>query len=414
MCSPTHLKLIGRTEIHETYTLSANYEMGKDINLNNESFTPIAGTFTGVFNGRGYKIMNLTINSTGPAALFLELGGRIQNLGIEDFHVVGLNQISSLVAVNKGTITHCYATDSDSSTDLTRSPDSPPSTLTEDHVGGLVAELKGGQIISSYTISHIRGGNNSYVGGLVGQLQDGRIISSYAMDTINGEESSIIGGLVGFMESGQIVSSYATGNTYGGDETTGPILALASSSGWWLGGDFKLKNTDHLLLVGQLQEDGGQIISSYATGETSGGDDSILGGLVGFATNNSRIAFSYSTGDSHGADGSDISSLVGAQNDSQIISSYGFGIGNGENSNALGTPPEGVDSASDLTQENSGNTDKWPADAWNFGTFSQQPVLKYVDGYSFTSGTYTCTSTAAFLPPVTINCGTTLLSGQTR
>ena len=74
LCSSAHLSLIGDTGTHADYTLSASYVMGQNINLNNVSFTPIAGAFTGTLDGRDKKIMNLTINVSGHAALFLELG----------------------------------------------------------------------------------------------------------------------------------------------------------------------------------------------------------------------------------------------------------------------------------------------------------------------------------------------------
>ena len=94
--------------------------MGQDINLNNELFTPIAGAFTGTLDGRGKKIMNLKIHVSGHGALFVELGseGNIKNLGIKEFDVTGSGQVGSLVASNSGTITSCYAVDSDGATDL--------------------------------------------------------------------------------------------------------------------------------------------------------------------------------------------------------------------------------------------------------------------------------------------------------
>ena len=95
LCSPAHLSLIGDTGTNAAYTLSASYMMAQDIDLNNVSFTPIAGTFAGTLDGRDKKIMNLTINVSGPAALFVELGlgGNIKNLGIKEFDVTGSGQV---------------------------------------------------------------------------------------------------------------------------------------------------------------------------------------------------------------------------------------------------------------------------------------------------------------------------------
>ena len=113
LCLPNHLNLIGDTDVNVAYTLSANYVIGQNIDLNNESFTPIAGSFTGTLDGRDKKIMNLTIDVNGHGALFVQLGsgGNIKNLGIENFNVTGSSRVGSLVATNYGTITHCYAVD---------------------------------------------------------------------------------------------------------------------------------------------------------------------------------------------------------------------------------------------------------------------------------------------------------------
>ena len=147
-----------------------------------------------------------------------------------------------------------------------------------------------------------------------------------------------------------------------------------------------------------IRESGGTITSSYATGSPDGGEGNSdnVGGLVG-------------TQESGGT----------------ITSSYGFGTtANGETSNTHGAPPSDVTSASALTQTNSGTSDtnRWFADAWDFGTSSQAPALKYVDGYvlgdhdsddtTVETYAYTCTSNTAFLPPLEITCGTTLLPNQ--
>ena len=103
--------------------------MGQDINLNNEALTPIS-SFAGTFDGRGKKIMNLTVDRTDSngnvsqnAALFLELGsgGNIKNLVLKEFNIVGAGRVGSLVATSSGTITNCYAVDTDESTDLSGS-----------------------------------------------------------------------------------------------------------------------------------------------------------------------------------------------------------------------------------------------------------------------------------------------------
>ena len=430
LCSPTHLSLIGDTGTHAAYTLSASYVMGQDINLNNAPFIPIAGSFTGTLDGRGKKIMNLTINVSGHAALFLELGsgGNIKNLGIEEFDVTGSGRVGSLVADSFGTISHCYAVDSDESTDVSGGANSdfvgglvgfqrshltssyatgnPEGGSGDDKVGGLVGRLSStGSITSSYATGSPDGGdNNDHVGGLVGsQASGGRILSSYATGNPEGRSGDdYIGGLVGYQGSGSITSSYAMGSPNGGEDSDR------------VGG-----------LVG-YQVGGGTITSSYAMGSPKGGEDpDVVGGLVGWLTGGS-ITSSYATGNPDGgANYDNVGGLVGYKDGGGITSSYGFGTTvNGGTSNTHGTPPSDVTSASALTQANSGNSDtnRWSTGAWDFGTSSQAPALKYVDSYELgdhdsdantpETYAYTCTSNTAFLPLVNITCGTTLLPEQ--
>ena len=429
LCSPAHLKLIGTDA---TYTLSANYVMGQDIDLNNESFTPIAGSFTGTLDGRDKKIMNLTINVSGHAALFLELGsgGSIKNLGIGEFDVTGSGRVGSLVAISYGAITRCYAVDSDEATDAEVSGGASR------YVGGLVGYQFSGSITSSYATGNPEGGSDAdSIGGLVGRQDGGSITSSYATgNPEGGSGSDYIGGLVGELSSGNITSSYATGNPKGGSGSD----YIGGLVGWKNGGSITSSYTagspdgggggDRVGgLVGYQFR--GSITSSYTTGNPDGGGGrrgDFVGGLMGHQFGGS-ITSSYATGNPNGGEGDNdlVGGLVGHQYSGSITSSYGFGTTvNGETSNTYGALPSGVTSASTLTQANSGDpdTNRWSTDAWDFGTSSQAPTLKYVDSYILgdhdndanTAETYayTCTSNTAFLPPVSITCGTTLLPNQ--
>ena len=460
LCFPSHLALIGHTSANEKYTLSATYVMGKDIDLNNDdSFNPIRGVFTGTFNGRGKKITNLRIHQDGNAALFLELGsgGNIQNLGIENFNVVGSRRVGSLVAVNSGTIANCYALDSDDSIDVS-------GTNHGDNIGGLVGlQHNHGSIISSYAAGQVDGGKGyDSVGGLVGAQDNGHIVSSYATGQVHGGEGNDdtgglvgasetnsyiissyatgqinggknidnVGGLVGDLDTrSHIISSYATGRVNGGmgEDSIGGLAGLQDNnshiiSSYATGQVNGGKNHDTVGgLVGDLDIKS-HIISSYATGQVNGGmgEDSI-GGLAGLQDNNSHIISSYATGQVNGGVGDNaIGVLVGTHNNSRITSSYGFGVTDKTSTNTYGSPPNNVTSASDLTHTNSSDSDanRWSVHTWDFGTSSQTPALKYVDNYgdhdndNETPNIYTCTSTTAFLPPITINCGITLLPNQ--
>ena len=397
LCSPAHLNFIGGIGTNAAYTLSASYVMGQDIDLNNASFTPLTGAFTGTLDGNGKRIMHLTISTNNNAAFFLELGsgGNIKNLGIEEFDVRGSGRVGTLVATSFGTITNCYAVDVGAFTDLFGGSSS-------DSIGGLVGYQGGGLITSSYATGHLHGGESGdSVGGLVGWQNGGRITSSYATGHADGGDgdSDSVGGLVGYQKDSSIISSYAIGRVDGGDGDSDSV-----------GG-----------LVGH-QEDG-SIISSYATGDPDGeGGNDRVGGLVGHQEDSSILS-SYAIGRVDGGDGDSdsVGGLVGYQLGGSVTSSYGFGaMANGETSNTHGAPPDGVTLASDLTQVNSGDseTNRWSTDAWDFSISSQAPALKYVDSYgdhdsdANTPDTYTCAPKTAFLPSIEIICGTTLLPRQ--
>ncbi|WEZ10154.1 ZmpA/ZmpB/ZmpC family metallo-endopeptidase-related protein [Priestia flexa] len=101
--------------------LTANYELAHDIDATGFNFVPIGGTslvieqsFRGIFDGKGYKIINLKINQTGNyAGLFSYLNGAtIKNLGLENVDITGGQYSAALSSYcwNNCTIQQCYAT----------------------------------------------------------------------------------------------------------------------------------------------------------------------------------------------------------------------------------------------------------------------------------------------------------------
>ena len=90
-----------------------------DLDLAGVNLTPVGNistAFTGVFDGNGRVIHNAVISlpSTDNVGLFgyLDTGGEIRNLGVEDGDITGGRScVGGLVGRNYGgTITDCYAT----------------------------------------------------------------------------------------------------------------------------------------------------------------------------------------------------------------------------------------------------------------------------------------------------------------
>ena len=180
----------------------------------------IAHPFTGIFDGNGHIISNLSYTSTNSSYIglfgFVGTWGKeavIKDLGLIDPNVnAGTGSyVGSLVGVLKnGTVTNCYVEGG--------------SVVGGDCVGGLVGaygeEMRGYPdppftISNCYSTSSVEG---SYrVGGLVGSNYEGRITNSYSTGNVSGKWD--VGGLVGHNGStwhwpptpGTILNCYSTG-----------------------------------------------------------------------------------------------------------------------------------------------------------------------------------------------------------
>jgi len=153
--------------------------------------------FTGIFDGDGHIISNLTIIGQDFLGLFGELGSgaKISNLGLEAVNVNGTGEsIGGLVGYKfRANITTSYCTGS---------------VTGNSRVGGLVG-CNGGSITACYSTSTVTGENE--IGGLVGFNNNdvgrassrGTIYYCYSAGSVSGISS--IGGLVG--SGGGIVTS---------------------------------------------------------------------------------------------------------------------------------------------------------------------------------------------------------------
>jgi pimeloyl-ACP methyl ester carboxylesterase len=147
------------TDWNKFFILTAN------INLTGLTFTqaPIApgqGTpFTGVFDGNGHTIFNLSIGGYPHSYVglfgYIGTGGQVRNMGLENVSVDGSDYVGELVGKNGGTLTSCYATGS---------------VIGDFNIGGLVGYNEYGSITDCYATGTV-GGYDS-VGGLVGWNND--------------------------------------------------------------------------------------------------------------------------------------------------------------------------------------------------------------------------------------------------
>ena len=250
--------------------------------------------------------------------------------------------------------------------------------------GGLVGRQTGGNIVATYTTGPVdTGENGDFTGGLVGLQEGGNIVASYATGNVNGR--NLVGGLVAQYEGGNIIASYATGNVNGGGENNERVGGL-------------------LGLLNVLSTDFVGLVASYATGNVNGegGSTDNVGALVGAQGTGSLVAsFGFGT-TMNGRDHSFGTSITNSAWTPQTALALTLAIVNDPN-DVSGNPDDNKwDSASDSTKG-----------AWDFGTSSQIPALKYAD-YDGTGTMFHCDSDAANAPTGAIliaNCGE-LIPGQ--
>ncbi|MCD4830403.1 MAG: hypothetical protein K8R02_01185 [Anaerohalosphaeraceae bacterium] len=192
------------------FVADANYwddytRLETDVNLAGITYTnaPVSpdasSQFSGNFDGNGYGIVNLTINTGHLLNHYLGLFGYIdsvgvvKNLTVADCNIIGRcdsDFIGALAGFNYGTIEECCATGSLSG---------------DDRIGGLVGNNNNGNINNCYAqISII--GDDSKIGGLVGYSYNGNISYCYSTGAVSG--SADVGGLIGSGNSDTITACF--------------------------------------------------------------------------------------------------------------------------------------------------------------------------------------------------------------
>jgi hypothetical protein len=273
----------------------------------------LGAPFTGIFDGAGHKITNLTINTNGYGSAYLGLfgylnSGEVKNIGVENFSITsdsGIDSSGGLVGFNgSGSINDCCSTGI-----ITGGNGSGA-------LGGLVGYNSGGPITNSNSMVNVTCGNRSHgLGGLAGS-NDGTISHCFATGNVSGYNDEYkldvgdLGGLVGG-NVGTISDSWASGNISGGDSYIGYLGGLAGSN---IGGTiincFATGNVtgignssgNCIQIGGLVGENGyydgpGTIINCFATGDVNGNDYSYSnGGLVGYNSQWCIISNSYSIG----------------------------------------------------------------------------------------------------------------------
>ena len=340
-------------------SLSGHYVLGVDIDASStlrSGFSPIGASydaFTGVFDGLGNAIVNLTIklpNSDNVGLFSSVSNGVVKNTSLANANIQGRHFVGGLVG-------HAGSANSGASVISGNTVSGLVKGI--DNVGGLVGQIfVGGTTIVSNNSSNAQVSARSDVGGLLGagQINAGSFL--FDGNTMWGDvrsQGGMSGGLIAsiYNDGGSLVK--LSNNTMYGDTISkgiytenniggafGGLYNVFSGSSFQLVKNYNYGNvntTPAAQYVGGLIGDAGgyngaslYIEDSGNTGKVSGGSG--VGGLVG-STFQAYIQSSYNYGTVHAA--SSAGGLVGVNNNSGISSSYNSGlVFSGGNSGAYG------------------------------------------------------------------------------
>ncbi len=223
----------GRT-LSYLYSLNNNIDASGTIN-----WTPSGGTgfrtigsgstaYTGTFDGRGYTIDKLYMNSsatTGNSGLFSTLGGAavIKNVGLTNVDLTTTASTMNLGAL-VGAVTASTSVQNSYATGKIRNL--APTGFT----GGLIGVGNNGQVLQSYSAVDVLGAQT--VGGLAGAIwgSSSLISNSYAIGSVTGIP---VAGVTALSVGGLLGSNFSAGlsATITNSYSTGKVTAPASVSG---------------------------------------------------------------------------------------------------------------------------------------------------------------------------------------
>ncbi|MDR2728316.1 MAG: hypothetical protein LBB56_04230 [Chitinispirillales bacterium] len=172
------------------------------INLHNyKNWAPIgngSAVFSGVFNGRGFVVNNLSIDrDASEQGLFGYVHkGQIENLGVVNANIKGRGAVGIIAGrIFHSSVVNCYS--------------SGMVTGNANDVGGLLGHA-GSSVFVTKCRSYVTVSGAAYVGGLVGGIDYGGVISEcYSTGTVTGTGWNV-GGIVSHISRSRLTKSYSS------------------------------------------------------------------------------------------------------------------------------------------------------------------------------------------------------------
>jgi len=308
--------------------LAGNYYLTGDIDASGETFDKIGtnvngGRFTGTFDGCGYTISDLKIDTTRSyVGLFgcVAAPAKIANVTLEDCNVTGDDVTGSLIGMIRVSETGSVLVQNCHASGYVNRDDGGGSY----NYGGLIGQAYCGtadrtieiyDCSSSCTVTQTSTDpGNQNVGGFVGAITSNCTISNcYATGDVNtnycgNEAAGFVGAIAVATEgqSGSITYCYATGNVYGennaggfcGRRNEGTTISKCYATGNVIGETSSADNGTGGFIG---ENSGGEINNCYAWGDATdngdGGDD-CAGGFIGLESSGggSIVTNCYSIG----------------------------------------------------------------------------------------------------------------------
>ena len=220
--------------------LGAYYELGADIDLGGEEWTPIGSSgqpFTGTFDGDGHTISGLNVNSSYAGLFGFISGGTVKNLAVRG-NVNGGSRAGGIVAEtsDKASIENCSYSGS---------------VISRSHAGGIAGYNSDSNISGCYNSASVSvetsNLGSSYCGGIAGYNDawdaDAKITDCYNAGKVHGMAlgsgyNAYTGGIAGYSRMGtaaEIKNCYNTGavsaeTVYNAMAITGGIVGSGSGT----------------------------------------------------------------------------------------------------------------------------------------------------------------------------------------
>ena len=305
------------TDWDKYFILTADIDLAAYTGMSYNIIGNVSTAFTGVFDGAGHVISNLTIDTSGGTiarlGLFGIVGtpngsiGEIKNLGVVNIDIIAASQsskVGGVVAMSYcSSISNCYVTGE---------------IRGGSNVGSLAGYIHESAISNCYANCKV----SSYedVGGLVGRTYESTIDNCYATGSINGTYD--VGGLVGSGSSGNISDCYATGKVTGGSRIGGLAGNSCSLENCYATGRVTAYGSSVGGLVGYSPS---PVTNCYATGSVYG--NSSVGGLAGSINASGFLTYCSAVGSVYG--NNSVGGLVGKKSDCAISNCSALGNVNG-------------------------------------------------------------------------------------